>query len=96
MRIHRQDLKPESYLTICVCSDHFVTGIPAKLYDTTHQDWVPSLNLGYNTEISDSGERCAKVRDVIGRGQVQKLILRVTPQKMQRAKKYRLQLPTVT
>ena len=44
-RIRRQDLKPESYATIRVCSDHFVTGRPATLYDTTHQDWAPSLNF---------------------------------------------------
>ena len=29
---------------------------------TTHQDWVPSLNLGYNVKISDSGERCARAK----------------------------------
>jgi len=61
-RIRRQDLKPESYATIRVCSDHFVTGRPATLYDTTHQDWAPSLSLGYNAKISDSGERCARAK----------------------------------
>ena len=40
-RICRQDIKPESYTTIHVYSDHFITGRPAKLYDTTHQDWAP-------------------------------------------------------
>ena len=60
-RICRHDLKPERYATIRVCSDHFVTSRPAKLYDTTHQDWAPLLNLGYNAKISDS-----KVRDYTG------------------------------
>ena len=30
---------------IRVCSDHFTSGKPAKLYDTTNPDWAPSLNL---------------------------------------------------
>lgn len=40
-RICSQAIKPESYATIHVYSDHFITGRPAKLYDTTHQDWAP-------------------------------------------------------
>ena len=67
LRIRRQDLKPESYATIRVCSDHFVTGRPAKLYDTTHQDWAPLLILGYNAKMSDSEERCARVKKTCGR-----------------------------
>ena len=29
-----------------VCSDHFVDGEPAKLYDFTNPNWLPTLNLG--------------------------------------------------
>ena len=45
--IRRKDLKAESYPYIRVCSDHFTSGKPAKLYDTTNPDWVPTLNLGH-------------------------------------------------
>ena len=31
--------KASELQTIPVCSDHFVTGRPAKLYETIHQDW---------------------------------------------------------
>ena len=31
-----------------VCSDHFVCGKPCELYETTKQDWVPSLSLGHS------------------------------------------------
>ena len=30
-----------------VCSRHFQSGKPAKLYDKTSPDWVPSINLGH-------------------------------------------------
>ena len=30
-----------------VCSDHFVTGEPAKLYEFTSPNWLPTLNLGH-------------------------------------------------
>lgn len=53
--IRRKDLKAESYPYIRVCSDHFTSGKPAKLYDTTNPDWVPTLNLGhYEAKTGDS------------------------------------------
>ena len=30
-----------------VCSEHFVDGKPAKLYEYTKSNWLPSLNLGH-------------------------------------------------
>ena len=47
MAIRQKDLKAESYPYIRVCSDHFTSGKPAKLYDTTNPDLVPTLNLGH-------------------------------------------------
>ena len=44
-RLNRSDIKPESYAHTRVCSDHFVTGMPSKLYDSTHPDWAPSQLL---------------------------------------------------
>ena len=45
--IRRKDLKVESYPYIRVCCHHFTSGKPARLYDTTNLDWVPTLNLGH-------------------------------------------------
>ena len=45
-QIKRDDLRQLEYVR--VCSDHFVSGMPAKLYDSNNPDWAPSLKLGYN------------------------------------------------
>ena len=55
-RLNRSDIKPESYAHTRVCSDHFVTGMPSKLYDSTHPDWAPSQKLGYR-RLSSDGDR---------------------------------------
>ena len=34
-----------------LCSKHFASGKPAKLSDSTNQDWIPHLNMGYETII---------------------------------------------
>lgn len=36
-----------------LCSEHFTSGKPASLYDTTNSDWVPHLNMGYERHIPD-------------------------------------------
>ena len=33
-----------------VCSVHFVDGEPAKLYDFTNPNWLPTLNLGHTKQ----------------------------------------------
>ena len=33
-----------------VCSEHFVDGEPAKLYEYTKSNWLPSLNLGHTKQ----------------------------------------------
>lgn len=40
--INRKDL-PSKYSKIC--SDHFIQGKPADLYNRTHPDWAPTLKL---------------------------------------------------
>ena len=35
-----------------VCSDHFISGAPAKLYDNDNPDWAPSLILGHMCSTS--------------------------------------------
>jgi len=46
-RISRADLSTEKQKNTRVCSDHFVSGTPAALYDTKNTDWAPSLGLGH-------------------------------------------------
>ncbi len=50
--INRGDLKPENYPYMRICSDHFINGKPACLYDESNPDWVPSLKLGYGKKRS--------------------------------------------
>ena len=45
---------PEQYYNIRVCSDHFISGTPSKLYDVTNPDWAPSLKLVYE-EVCEDG-----------------------------------------
>ncbi|KAB5517576.1 hypothetical protein PHYPO_G00168740 [Pangasianodon hypophthalmus] len=52
-RISRKDFKPTKYSK--VCSDHFVTGDKAELYDFTHLDWAPSVKM-----TTESNESCVK------------------------------------
>ena len=46
--IRRKDIKTSSYAYVRVCSDHFSSGKPSPLYDTTNPDWVSSPKLGHN------------------------------------------------
>uniref|UniRef100_A0A8C4R0J6 THAP-type domain-containing protein n=1 Tax=Eptatretus burgeri TaxID=7764 RepID=A0A8C4R0J6_EPTBU len=44
--IARADLLDDGKKEIRVCSDHFISGKAAKLYDTTNPDWIPTVNMG--------------------------------------------------
>ena len=50
--INSGDLKPENYSFLRVCSDHFIKGKPAALYEESNPDWVPSLKLGHGEKRS--------------------------------------------
>ena len=54
--LKRKELSLEQDLNIRVCSDHFVSGSPATLFDSTNPDWAPSLKLGYQ---EDGGGSCS-------------------------------------
>lgn len=41
-----------------MCSDHFVSGVPSKLYDVGNQDWAPSLNLVLESVIESTTQSC--------------------------------------
>ena len=38
-----------------VCSEHFVDGEPAKLYEFTKSNWLPTLNLGHTKQRNNTG-----------------------------------------
>ena len=50
--LRRKELSLDQDLNIHVCSDHFISGSPATLFDSTNPDWVPSLKLGYEGDSS--------------------------------------------
>lgn len=58
-KINRADLVAN--VNTQVCSEHFVTGAPSKLFDDTNPDWAPSLKLGY----TDEGDRSASSSHVV-------------------------------
>ena len=43
-----------------VCSRHFKSGKPAKLYDVTNPDWLPSINLGHSKKFLSEGKDDAR------------------------------------
>ena len=68
-KIKRKDILPEQYYNIRVCSDHFVSGTPSKLYDVSNPDWAPSMKLVYEkvskrslTSRSERYDRAVKRR----------------------------------
>ncbi len=67
-KIKREDVVPEQYYNIRVCSDHFITSSPSNLYDETNPDWAPSLKLVFEYKVcsqtSDRYERAVKRRRV--------------------------------
>ena len=46
--ICRQDIKPENYAYTHVCSEHFVSRQPSKLYESMHPDRTPLKSLGHS------------------------------------------------
>nr|XP_015836571.1 PREDICTED: uncharacterized protein LOC103313445 [Tribolium castaneum] len=55
--LRREDLTDTKMKYGRICSRHFHSGKPAALKDTTHPDWVPSKNMGYNV----TGKKIRKV-----------------------------------
>ncbi|XP_033217289.1 uncharacterized protein LOC117173010 isoform X1 [Belonocnema kinseyi] len=44
--INRGPLSESQIRNATICSNHFISGRPAELYDIKNPDWVPSKNLG--------------------------------------------------
>ncbi|KAJ8983679.1 hypothetical protein NQ317_003467, partial [Molorchus minor] len=59
--IKRADFPEHKQKDAVVCSRHFISGQPADLTDELNPDWVPSLNMGYNKQIS-SGSRMERFK----------------------------------
>ena len=66
-RIKREDIKKDQFGNIRVCSDHFISGAPAKLYDVNNPDWAPSLKLGYKSSQSTSGDSTQRYTRIVQR-----------------------------
>ncbi|KYB24812.1 hypothetical protein TcasGA2_TC031925 [Tribolium castaneum] len=64
--LRREDLTDTKIKYGRICSRHFHSGKPAALKDTTHPDWVPSKNMGYNVTGKKKLERYqrCKAREV--------------------------------
>ncbi|XP_077993128.1 uncharacterized protein LOC144447095 [Glandiceps talaboti] len=52
--IRRADIKTSGIESgyLRVCSDHFVSGGPSKLYDENSLDWAPTLKLGHAENVT--------------------------------------------
>ena len=70
-KINRKDLPTERYASIRICSRHFVSGSPARLFDEANPDWVPTLSLGYCTgeqpEVVSSTLRYDRAKERLAR-----------------------------
>ena len=45
--VSRDDINYDSLDEYWVCSQHFKSGKPAVLYDTTNPDWLPTIHMGH-------------------------------------------------
>lgn len=52
--INRPDMKESSYPYVRICSDHFISGKPSTLYETSSPDWAPTLRLGHDKDKNSS------------------------------------------
>ena len=46
--ISREGLDVNNLGKYRICSRHFISGEPAKLFDCTNPDWLPTMNLGHS------------------------------------------------
>ncbi|CAC5403235.1 unnamed protein product [Mytilus coruscus] len=62
-RINRANFDPDpTKRHLKVCSDHFITGLKADLFDKTNPDWAPSIRLGHSSESSSESSKKRYVR----------------------------------
>ncbi|KAK7489625.1 hypothetical protein BaRGS_00019020 [Batillaria attramentaria] len=45
-----------------VCSDHFVSGVPAYLRDVNAPNWKPTLKLGHSDSVTPNSDRYERLR----------------------------------
>ena len=61
-KIKRKNLRQEQYFNTRVCSDHFISGSPAALFDENSPDWAPSINLGHDSELREDSVKAVSGR----------------------------------
>ena len=69
MAISRADLTESKLENGRICSRHFVSGIPADLFNRFNPDWLPTLNLGHSKVkiLSTSKDRYQRKRSRVAR-----------------------------
>ncbi|XP_048577013.1 uncharacterized protein LOC5515843 [Nematostella vectensis] len=62
--IARKDLDDKKAENTRVCSNHFISGKPADIMDTTNPDWAPTVNLGHSNvgDVSMAVNRNARAK----------------------------------
>ena len=63
--IRRADLDGKKF--VWVCSDHFVTGKPAALFQKSHPDWAPTLRLGHSNVKEETSSRWERRKERSGK-----------------------------
>ena len=63
--IRRADLEGKKF--VWVCSDHFITGKPAALFQKSHPDWAPTLRLGHLNVKSETSSRWERRKERSGK-----------------------------
>ena len=60
--ISREDLDYNSLGNYRICSRHFITGKPTSLYETTHPDWLPTLQPGHTKVKAVDTDRYERIK----------------------------------
>ena len=71
--ISREGLCENALNQARICSNHFISGKPASLYDDLNPDWLPTQNLGHSKckkRVLVSSERYERKRARFARAQI--------------------------
>ena len=63
--IRRADLDGKKF--VWACSDHFVTGKPAALFQKSHPDWAPTLCLGHSNVQEETSSHWERRKERLGK-----------------------------
>ena len=74
--ISREDIDPKSIEEhdYRVCSRHFMSGKPAKLYETSSPNWLPTLDLGHSKPTAQMTVSVERYERIVERDRRKKLL----------------------